>query len=59
MTPAQAEQELRNVAPQVSPETLRVTQQALAVAEATRARYVPAQKTAFLLNDLCAAWLSC
>ncbi|MEU8645055.1 SbcC/MukB-like Walker B domain-containing protein [Streptomyces sp. NPDC048674] len=57
LTPLQAEQELHEVLPRVDPEVLRVTRQALAAAEATRTRYVRAEKTAALLHDLSAAWL--
>ncbi|MGW4198834.1 SbcC/MukB-like Walker B domain-containing protein [Streptomyces sp. NPDC005004] len=57
LTPGQAEQELHGVLPRVSPEVLHVTRQALAAAEATRARYTQAEKTAVLLHDLSAAWL--
>ncbi|MCX4581187.1 hypothetical protein OHB41_50470 [Streptomyces sp. NBC_01571] len=57
LTPLQAEQELHEVLPRVSPEVLRVTRQALAAAEATRARYVRAGKTSALLQDLSSAWL--
>ncbi|MBT2526981.1 hypothetical protein J7E91_16495 [Streptomyces sp. ISL-99] len=57
LSSAQAEHELRGVLPRVSPEVLRVTQEALAAAEATRSRYVQAEKTAALLEDLSAAWL--
>ncbi|MFJ4585145.1 SbcC/MukB-like Walker B domain-containing protein [Streptomyces echinatus] len=57
LTPGQAEQELHGVLPRVSPEVLHVTRQALAAAEATRARYMQAEKTAALLQDLSAAWL--
>lgn len=57
LTPAQAEQELHGVLPRVSPEVLHVTRQALAAAEDTRARYMQAEKTAALLQDLSSAWL--
>ncbi|MET9759931.1 SbcC/MukB-like Walker B domain-containing protein [Streptomyces sp. NPDC006372] len=56
MRPADAELELREVLPRVSPDVVRVTQEALAAAEATRQRYVRAEKTTLLLNELCAAW---
>ncbi|MFE5757507.1 SbcC/MukB-like Walker B domain-containing protein [Streptomyces massasporeus] len=56
MRPADAERELREVLPKVSPDVVRVTQEALAAAEATRQRYVRAEKTTRLLNELCAAW---
>ncbi|MER6334481.1 SbcC/MukB-like Walker B domain-containing protein [Streptomyces sp. NPDC001034] len=58
LTPGQAEQELHGVLPRVSPEVLDVTRQALAAAEATRARYMQAEKTAALLRDLSSAWLN-
>jgi hypothetical protein len=57
LTPTQAEQELHEVLPRVSPEVLRVTRSALAAAETTRARYERAEKTAGLLEDLASAWL--
>ncbi|MFF7887819.1 hypothetical protein ACH40F_41095 [Streptomyces sp. NPDC020794] len=57
LTPLQAEQELHEILPRVSPEVLRVTREALAAAEATRARYVRAEKTSALLQDLSSAWL--
>ncbi|MER5887802.1 SbcC/MukB-like Walker B domain-containing protein [Streptomyces sp. NPDC001941] len=57
LTPAQAEQELREVLPRVSDDVLTATQEALAAAETTRTRYERAQKTAALLQDLSAAWL--
>ncbi|AEY86854.1 hypothetical protein SHJG_1578 [Streptomyces hygroscopicus subsp. jinggangensis 5008] len=57
LTPGQAEQELHGVLPRVSPEVLHVTRQALDAAEATRARYMQAEKTAALLQDLSSAWL--
>lgn len=57
LTPVQAEQELHDVLPRVSPEVLRVTREALAAAEATRARYLRAEKTSALLEDLSSAWL--
>ncbi|WP_331753528.1 hypothetical protein OIA45_40520 (plasmid) [Streptomyces chartreusis] len=57
LTPVQAEQELHDVLPRVSPEVLRVTREALAAAEATRARYLRAEKTSVLLEDLSSAWL--
>ncbi|MFJ3214183.1 ATP-binding protein [Streptomyces flaveolus] len=57
LTPAQAEQQLHEVLPRVSPEVLRVTREALMSAEATRARYVRAERTSALLQDLSSAWL--
>jgi hypothetical protein len=57
LTPAQAEQQLQEVLPRVSPEVLRVTREALAAAESTRARYVRAERTSALLHDLSSAWL--
>ncbi|MFE6631677.1 SbcC/MukB-like Walker B domain-containing protein [Streptomyces rochei] len=57
LTPAQAEQELHEVLPRVDPKVLRVTRDALAAAETTRARYERAEKTSVLLQDLSSAWL--
>jgi hypothetical protein len=55
MRPADAERELREVLPKVSPKVVRMTQDALAAVEATRQRYVRAEKTTQLLHELCAA----
>ncbi|MFF3276047.1 SbcC/MukB-like Walker B domain-containing protein [Streptomyces chrestomyceticus] len=57
LTPSHAEQELHDVLPCISPEVLRVTREALAAAEATRARYLRAEKTAARLQNLSSAWL--
>lgn len=56
LSPADAAAELRMALPTVSADTVRLTQEALAAAEATRRRYVRDAKTAQVLEDLSAAW---
>ncbi|MFF8617151.1 SbcC/MukB-like Walker B domain-containing protein [Streptomyces sp. NPDC015350] len=56
LSPADAAAELRMALPTVSADTVRLTQEALAAAEATRRRYERDAKTAQVLEDLSAAW---
>lgn len=56
LSPADAAAELRMALPTVSPDTVRLSQEALAAAEATRRRYERDAKTAQVLEDLSAAW---
>ncbi|MFD6334225.1 SbcC/MukB-like Walker B domain-containing protein [Streptomyces niveus] len=56
LSPADAAAELRMALPTVSPDTVRLTHEALAAAEATRRRYERDAKTAQVLEDLSAAW---
>lgn len=56
LTPADAAAVLRGVLPQVSPQVLRDAENALVSVEATRVRYVDAQRTTALLQDLSGAW---
>ncbi|MFD9047213.1 SbcC/MukB-like Walker B domain-containing protein [Streptomyces zaomyceticus] len=55
-SPADASAELRNALPTVSADTVKLTQAALAAAEATRRRYERDAKTAQVLEDLAVAW---
>ncbi|MGW3061747.1 SbcC/MukB-like Walker B domain-containing protein [Streptomyces goshikiensis] len=56
LNPREAENELREVLPTVSPDVLRVCEDALAATEDTRLRYARAEKTTRLVEDLAAAW---
>lgn len=57
LTPADAATALRGVLPRVSPQVMRDAENALVSVEATRVRYVHAQKTTALLQDLSDAWM--
>lgn len=56
LNPREAENELREVLPTVSPEVLRTCEDALTATEDTRLRYARAEKTTRLVGDLAAAW---